>query len=81
MSDAFPPIPEAVMVGDQRLTIPATDHEQHVIEAALNEYGEQLRAICSAQGVDLLAFVVPRYRRVVTPDDLASRSIDGLGLD
>lgn len=81
MTAQYPPTPQSVDVGGQRLTVPATAHEQRVIEDVTEQFGDQMREAAAARGVDLLAFVVPKYRRVVTPAELERRSFGGLGLD
>jgi hypothetical protein len=81
MPESFGAVPESVLVNDLRLTVPATEHEQAVIDQVGSEFGEAMRARGFELGVDLWAFIAPRHRRVVTEAELDERTIGGLGLD
>jgi len=73
--------PDGAVINNRMLTVPATEHERDVLNAALESCHEQITRYAALHGVNAYDFldVTPNYERVLTADEirLLAQGLDG----
>jgi hypothetical protein len=69
------------VINNRELTVPATEHERNVLNAALESCAEQIARYAALNGVNAYDFIAftPNYERVLTADEirLLAQGLDG----